>query len=95
MFTESAAKDNECEILFMESIQQFSTVYREAHHVVVEEIYVLIKSNYAIISIVFYHHMFDFNNLLVIIKFTIPKKVQNAHTNKDWVQMLLTLSLAK
>ena len=55
----------------MESIQQFSTVYREAHHVVVEEIYVLIKSNYAIISIVFYHHMFDFNNLLIISKFTI------------------------
>ena len=39
---------------------------------VVEEIYVLIKSNYAIISIVFYHHMFDFNNLLIISKFTIP-----------------------
>ena len=72
LFTESAVEDNECEILFMESIQQFSTIYREAHHVVVEEIYVLIKSNYAIISIVFYHHMFDFNNLLIISKFTIP-----------------------
>ena len=38
---------------------------------VVEEIDVLIKSNYAIISKVFYHHMFDFNNLLIISKFTI------------------------
>ena len=28
---ESAVEDNECEILFMESIQQFSTVYPEAH----------------------------------------------------------------
>ena len=39
---------------------------------VIEEIYVLIKSNYAITSIVFYHHMFNFNNLLIISKFTIP-----------------------
>ena len=68
---ESAVEDNESEILFMESIQQFRTVFPETC-VVVEEIYVLIKSNYAIISIVFYHHMFDFNNLLIISKFTIP-----------------------
>ena len=27
---ESAVEDNECEILFMESIRQFSTVYPEA-----------------------------------------------------------------
>ncbi|CAH3193200.1 unnamed protein product, partial [Porites evermanni] len=31
LFLESAVEDNECEILFMESIQQFSTVYPEAH----------------------------------------------------------------
>ena len=35
LFTESAVEDNKCEILFMESIQesiqQFSTVYPEAH----------------------------------------------------------------
>ena len=69
---ESAVEDNECEILFMESIQQFSTVYPEARVGFVEEIDLLIKSNYVIISIVCYHHMFDLNNLLIISKFTIP-----------------------
>ena len=40
--------------------------------VVVEEICVVMKSNYAIFAIVFYHHMFDFNTFLIISKFTIP-----------------------
>ena len=49
---ESAVEDNECEILFMELIQQFSTIYPEAH-VVVEEIHVLNNlSDHTIFSIV-------------------------------------------
>ena len=72
---ESAVEDNECEVLFMECIQQFSTVYPEAQLWLLKKyIIILIKSNYmyAIISIVFYHHMFDFSILLLISKFTIP-----------------------
>ena len=41
----------------IQSIRQFCTVYPEAH---------------AIICIVFYHYMFDFNNLLTTVSLNLP-----------------------